>query len=163
MAKQKNSTVKVAQDIEARSLTVHFPKTGKTVTFRLPDPGSFLDKLALHGAEQKLRDAAAGKASDPAEAEASVLAVYNRLTSGEWATKREGGEREEPIDLLTDAVVNVFVNHGREVSREAIRAKLESMDRNARNGIRRQPDVAVELARLRATTTPSINLFDALA
>jgi hypothetical protein len=161
MAKQKDATVKVAQDVETRSLTVTFPKSGKVVTFKLPDPGSFLDKLALHGAEQKLRDAAAGKAANPAEAEASVMAVYDRLVSGEWATRRERTEVEEPIDVLAHAVVNVFMNHGKEISYTEIKDKLASMDKATRNGIRRQPDVAAELARLRPNNT-SINLFEVL-
>ena len=78
------------------TLTVRIDwENGETRTFRIPD--QLIAQFACHGAEQKLGDEIAGMKNEdgsPADTEDLVYIVdelMERLSGGEWSTKREGG------------------------------------------------------------------------
>lgn len=69
--------------------TVRFDfRNGETRHFRIPE--SLVLRLAGHGAEQKIGDAAAGE-KDVDDMILAIESVMDRLSKGEWNVAREGG------------------------------------------------------------------------
>ena len=143
MAKQSKAAVVATAD----SLTFSFAN-GPVLEARLAEiPESLHKRLALHGLEQKLRDAYAGL--DASEAYPAASAVYSALCAGEWGRRQaSSGPREEPIDLLVKAVDAVLRKAKKTVPPD-LRARIEELDRSARAKLRQAPEVAAEIARLK--------------
>ena len=109
-----------------------------------------------HGFEQKLRDSYAGSGGDPQVALGLFKKVKENLDAGQWRTARAKGDREDPIDLLAEAVhraSKALVEQGvlpEAPTAEQAKAGLEKMDKAQRDAIRRTPEVSVELAKVKA-------------
>lgn len=75
--------------------TFGFTRAGQTFTVESGKlPKDIVTQLVMHGATQKIGDAAAGKAD--ADAMTAMQAVYESLVNGDWGRSRGGGG-EEPI------------------------------------------------------------------
>lgn len=111
--------------------------------------------LALHGLKQKLSDPYAGAAGDPEKASGLFMKALDSLRAGEWAGKREGSTREEPIDLLIKAVVQVTSK-----AEDAVRKVVEAMDKATRRKLRSNPEVAKAIIDIKAATTKAPSLAE---
>jgi hypothetical protein len=77
---------------------------GKTIEYILPKVGQDkgdvgLVRFALHGAEQKLGDEAAGE-ENVEDAFLAIEALVGRLDGGEWSSRKEGGGMSGTSTLL---------------------------------------------------------------
>lgn len=150
MAK-KNAFLTVEVDEQTSTLRFTFPTLGKT--YDLSVSGLSLEiqtRLALHGAEQKLRDAvAAPDGAEPEDRIARFERVYNALLSGQWTVRRSTEPAEEPIETLARALASVMTAAGKPRNAEDLLPKLRAMSRSERARIRAIPEVAAEIARIK--------------
>lgn len=135
---------------------------GETVTLQVSDfPESIQAQFAVHGMVQKLSDATAGTESVD-EAIGAFMKVLDALRAGNWGTRVAGEPREEPIELLAQALA--VVKYGEALVGEKapdIAAKLRGFDKAKRDAYRRNPDVMVALARIKASkAAPSTVTLD---
>lgn len=153
MAK-KAKIATINEDLEKQTLVFNFTH-GKTHTVNVGDlDEAILRKLAMHGAKQKLHDAYANADGNSTDGEAMFLAVLDTLQSGQWSSRKPGEKGEEPTGLLAQAVVAAMAKAGQELNLDTVRAKLEAMDKSGRAAFRRNPEIAAELARIRASKSP---------
>ena len=75
-------------------------------------PVAMWAELAMHGAIQKIGDAAAGKDGDAAKE--AMDAVYSRLMAGEWTGRKAGGTADEHA---------AYRKHIRDILRPAVKAR----------------------------------------
>lgn len=106
---------------------------------------AIVERLAMHGLEQKLRDSYAG--AEPEEAYGLAAKVWDRLLAGHWATPRSAGGSKG--DILLRAMVELARRSGRPVDEARLRQKLESLSRSDRAKLRAMPQVAAIIAELR--------------
>lgn len=152
MAK-KNTSVAVTQTGDAHT----FAFTGmESVTVKTSDfTEAIRAHFESHGMIQKLRDSYAG-AKNVSEAFASFMKVLDSLKAGLWGTRVAGEPREEPIEVLAQALANV--KYGAELAAEKVAeilAKLKGFDKAKRDTYRRMPDIMVEIARIKAGKIPA--------
>jgi hypothetical protein len=122
---------------------------GASINVRLADLSPEVrNRLALHGLEQKLRDAYAG-VSDPEQAYGLARKVLDALRAGQWTVRGSSEPRPDSMEVLSQAVVAAAAAAGRTLEPEAVKAKLKTLDRSALSKLRSDPRVAAELARLR--------------
>ena len=138
----------VAVDIEEATLRFDFAH-GASLTVCLGEfsPG-VRHRLALHGLEQKVRDAYAGAAS-PSEAYGLASKTLDALRAGNWTVRGSSEPRPDSTEVLAQAVVAAAAAAGKALDLEAVKAKLRTLDRSALSKLRSDPRVAAELARLR--------------
>lgn len=118
----------------------------KKLTVNLDDvPENMQKQVMLHGLIQKLRDSYAGNVEDPID---TATAVWERITAGEWVLRSADAESSSAIQRLADAVVAAYkTTQGVDVDREKVLESLNGMNRAARNVVRKNPDVKLELAK----------------
>lgn len=76
--------------------TFGFTRAGHTFTCETAKfNADIIAQLVMHGATQKIGDAAAGKQG--ADALTAMQGVYESLSNGDWGRTRGGGAGEEPI------------------------------------------------------------------
>lgn len=151
-----------------RAITTSISKTTQSVIFqfshgaelifsltdleKLPDGGSdMILELALHGAKQKIQDAAAiacdtstGKSATVEAKYQACLKVVENLRAGVWSAKSTGGKsNQDDMDLL-QALVNLYG----EAKRDAVTAKFETFTAADKRKLKAQPKVALELAKI---------------
>lgn len=147
MAK-KNTSVSVTQSEGA--FTFAFAGM-ESVTVKVTDFSEAIRAhFESHGMIQKLRDSYAG-AKNVAEAFASFMKVLDALKANTWGTRVAGEPKEEPIEVLAQALA--VVKYGRDLAGEKVAeilAKLKGFDKAKRDTFRRMPDVMVEIARVKA-------------
>ena len=151
----------VTADVEGGVLTFAFAH-GATLTAPVHDvPLEIQHRLAMHGLEQKLRDAYAGAGSSM-EAEGLARKVWDSLRSGQWSVRGAGAgaPKEDHIEILAQAVVAAATAAGRSLDRDAVRARLGGMNRSQLAKLRSDPRVAAELARLRGKESALDSLFE---
>ena len=154
--KAKIATAKV--DTDMWSLTLLFAH-GISIDVALADLAPEIrSRLALHGLEQKLRDAYAG-VSDSEQAYGLARKVLDALRAGQWTVRGSAEPRPDSNDLLAQAVCAAAAAAGRSLDPEAVKAKIRSLDRSALARLRSDPRVAAELARLRGKAGALEDLF----
>lgn len=124
---------------------------GETFDLNVSELAENIQKAALiHGLTQKGRDSYAG-AKTVEEAKGLFSKVFDNLLKGEWTGRAEGGVREEPVELLAQALLNVQTAKGvKDLTLEGMLARVKATDPDKRRKIRAIPEVAVELAKLKA-------------
>lgn len=73
---------------------------------------AIIRQAALHGLNQKIGDAAASSGGDQDKAFEQMLAVFERLSSGEWGKPSEKGEGARPT-MVIEAVMRVLQKAGK--------------------------------------------------
>jgi hypothetical protein len=114
---------------------------GTTVTFKMGDtvlqvdvaslPDNIQKALMLHGAAQKVGDAAAGKSG--AEAIGAMQKVIDQLNAGQWTRSREGGGPR--VTLFVRTVARIY---GAELTDDFI-AKVDALPDATKAEIRATP------------------------
>jgi hypothetical protein len=151
IATEKAPKAKIATVTDAEGVLTFSFTNGKVHTFDVnAAPTELIARLAMHGAEQKLRDSYAGKGTDPEVARGFFLKVLDNLNAGVFTAARTGEPREEPTALLARAVVAALGKAGKNKTVEEVTAVLEGMDKAGRAAWRRNPEIAAELAAIRA-------------
>lgn len=129
---------------------------GEVVTLRVSDFSEAIQAhYAVHGLKQKHTDAYAG-AKTQDEAYASFIKSVDACKAGLWGTRVAGEPREEPIEVLAQALS--IVKYGATLASEKyaeILAKLKGFDKTKRDSYRRVPDVMVEVAKIKASKAPA--------
>lgn len=119
---------------------------GENLVLNLSDLSpEMVTQLALHGISQKVGDAYSGVKGNVEEAISLARAIIDRLKTGEFNAKREGGSASGRVTDLARALSEVA---GKEIS-ECV-AKLDEMEKAEKLALRKHPKVAAVLARLAA-------------
>ena len=106
-----------------------FKRAGHVFTVTTADlSADIIAQLVMHGATQKIGDAAAGKGGKDGEASPDALkamqAAYDALASGDWGRTR-GGDAEPEINRFIRAVVKSALG-------EVNKTKLAALDADDR-------------------------------
>ena len=108
--------------------------------------GDVTRSLAAYGLSSLLQDRTSS-IKDPEERIEAMKAVYEQLASGQWRTRREPGQSKARIHpSLAEAVRRFFLDQGQDIPVEAVVAKLQSLDSEARKGISMLPQVKAHRA-----------------
>lgn len=111
-------------------------------------------QLIGHGMVQKLGDAAAGAESTD-DALESVLEVATRISKGQFNKVREGGGSAKGAGELVAAMHEYLAKSNPELSKDAVRDMLSNLNAQEKAGLRKVPDVAAIIERMRAERKPS--------
>lgn len=123
---------------------------GKSIKFQLP--AQLINQFALHGAEQKLGDAAAGS-EDIDDAFEAVSELALRLGRGEWTAERKAGNGLSGASTLVKALCQVYPNKTPEQIREFLSKKTHAEKLALRNSEKVLPVVqALEAAKTKKAT-----------
>jgi hypothetical protein len=153
----KTSTVAKVSPIENGYKWAFSNGFEKTVTVA-DIPEELHSNFLLHGIKQKLSDAYANAQGNAETAAGLFQKVLDNILAGTWRTaKGEGEPRETPINLLAQAVANI---QGKPV--EGVLAILTAMDPAKRRKVRAIPEVAVELAKIKASATKPKETLESL-
>lgn len=128
---------------------------GETLTMRKADLSpTIIAQAVMHGLKQKLVDAAAisrnpetGRAASVADKFDAVKEVYDRLLSGEWNKRREGGAGGASGGLLFRALCRMY--DGKKTP-DDIRAFLEAKTDAEKAALRKNAKVAAIIEEIRA-------------
>lgn len=156
--------------VEGTTLTLKFAH-GETLTIRA---GQLLESIAeqalMHGLKQKLVDAAAisrnpdtGRSATIEDKFAAVKEVYDRLLSGEWNKRREGGSGGNG-GLLFAALVRLYAGRKTdEEIREFLAGKTDAEQAALRASSRVAPIIADIKAERDAKKADKVSGDDLLA
>lgn len=142
---------------------------GKTLAIHATDLSpTIVAQAIIHGLKQKLVDAAAisrnpetGRAASVQDKYDAVKEVYDRLLSGEWNKRREGGSGGSG-GLLFRALCRMY--DGKKTP-DDIRAFLEAKTDAEKAALRKNPKVAAIIEEIRAESAKDgdVNADDLLA
>jgi hypothetical protein len=123
---------------------------GETVEVRV-DPLADIGRQALgHGLAQKLGDAASG-ADSVEDALEAVIEVAKRTANGEWTKVREGsGGSAKGASELVQALVAVLNQ-----PKDTVRTMLSSLSAAEKMALRKVPEIAAEIEKIKAAKAPS--------
>ena len=143
---------------------------GETLTLRATDLSpTIVAQAIIHGLKQKLVDAAAisrnpetGRAASVADKYEAVKEVYDRLLSGGWNKRREGGAGGSVGGLLFRALCRMY--DGKKTA-DDIRAFLEGKTDAEKAALRKNSRVAAIIEEIRAESAKDgdVNTDDLLA
>lgn len=144
----------IADDQSAMTLAF---SNGQTLTLRAADLSQdIIARAVMHGLKQKLVDAAAisrdpetGRAATIETKFAAVKEVYDRLLSGDWNKRREGGAGASG-GLLFRALCRMY--EGKK-SADDIKAFLEAKTDAEKAALRKNAKVAAIIEEIRAEST----------
>jgi hypothetical protein len=113
-------------------------------------------QVRIDGLVQKLGDAAAGAESTD-DAFESILEVANRFNKGEWNKNREGGGTAKGSSELVVALTEFMQTQNPEgnVTKDTVRELLASLNNQEKASLRKVPEVAAIIERLKAERKPS--------
>lgn len=138
----KRKLLKEAILVEGQPPAVRFDfRNGKTRLFIVP--AILLAQFAAHGASQKIGDETAGE-DDVDDMVLAVDDLVERLNTGEWSAKREGGGFGG-VSILMKALIE---HSGK--SEEQVRAWLKEKTHAEKMALRAHPPVKVIVDRLEA-------------
>lgn len=102
-------------------------------------PTEIQNQLKVHGASQKIGDAAAGfsKALDYSGAFGAMQQVVDNLVAGQWSTRGQGGGLSDLIQALVEL---------RGVDVETVQAAVDAMDEDQLKAIVSHPRVRAKIA-----------------
>ena len=152
MAEQKSTRAKVLDkdyDVDAGKIVITFQASGNKLEGLLSSlKPEIVTRAALHGLNQKLGDAAAGKQGD--DAEEAVTSVWEQLVGGDWNAKAETGEARP--SFVAQAVYNLKLAAGKIADGETLEtytARYAGKDgAEQRKTAMKVPAVAAEVLRL---------------
>ncbi len=110
-------------------------------------------EATLHGVKQKLGDAYSG-AKSLGEAQGMFDKALEALKNG-WTSRVSGGEAEDPIEMLTQAVFAALQDYGKQPEFASILAKVQGADAAERRKYKQDPKVAYRLAEIKAKSQES--------
>ena len=133
---------KATKKIEGDVITITFEETNETLTVDINDiPADIQSRLAMHGLSQKLGDSYAG--ADAGEAFGRANGVASDLKEGNWSTRvAASGPRTTQLAEALAAATGKTI--------EECAAKLETMDEDAKKGLRSHSQIKAELAKIKA-------------
>lgn len=139
----RNKVLDKDYDVDAKSGTIKFLGSGNTLTFKLDDlKPEIVIQAALHGLNQKLGDAAAGKQGD--EAEEAVNSVMEQIVAGNWRATAERGEARP--SFVAEAVFELKTKMGKLAEGETLQtitARYAGKDGSeARKNAMKRPEIA---------------------
>lgn len=133
---------KATKTIDGDVITIRFEETNEELQVNINDiPAETISRLAMHGLSQKLGDSYAG--AEVAESFARCSAVAGDLREGNWSTRvaASGPRTTQLAEALAAATGKTL---------EEAAGKLETMDEDAKKGLRAHPQIKVELANIKA-------------
>ena len=133
---------KAEKTIDGDIITIKFLETNEELVVDINDiPAETISRLAMHGLSQKLGDSYAG--ADAAESFARADGVAGDLRDGNWSTRvaASGPRTTQLAEALAAATGKTL---------EEAAAKLETLDDDAKKGLRAHPQIKVELANIKA-------------
>lgn len=154
MTKQANTpAIDATIATDHSSLTLAFAH-GESLTIRATDLSpTIIAQATMHGLKQKLVDAAAisrntetGRAASAADKYDAVKEVYDRLLSGEWNKRREGGAGASG-GLLFRALCRMY--DGKKTP-DDIKAFLDAKTNAEKAALRKNSKVAAIIEEIRA-------------
>lgn len=163
---RKNSvvSVSVADNFDLLTITVEGQK--KPITLVVADLNSDVTTRAMiHGLSQKISDAAAlpknddGTPASPADKYNAMLAVVERLQSGEWNKRGDATGETAPSGLIRRAVIEWAVANGR--TEEKAVAFYEAKDRAGQLALRKVPEIATIIERIKSERGAKATVVDA--
>jgi hypothetical protein len=161
IAKCKTETVEV-ESLERGSIIFSWPSINKTETVRLNGwKPELIARLAFHGVEQKLRDCQAGREVTAEIGYGAFMKLMDAFNSGSFNVKGDGGPSETSVDLVVQAVGAAKAAAGKPFDADAFRASYIAKTKDERAAIAAIPQVAAEIARLKAarkSTETSVDL-----
>lgn len=119
-------------------------RNGRVISFVCP--GDLIGKAAGHGLEQKFGDETAGL-DDVEDMVLAVEELAERLTSGEWNTKREAGNGLSGTSVLVRALVEYL---GGKKTVEEVKAYLKPKSQAEKVALRNDPNVKPIVDRIEA-------------
>jgi len=141
--------LRIAHDFSAEKLTCQFA-TGEVLEVGLQEFELVLRRLALVGLDRRIRNACA--AIPPSNAMPAVQRLLARLREGYWGLR--GSRSPKPpakrLRELASAICRAASHQGLALDPAHVLAKLSAMPQERQRAIRRNPAVALELAKLRA-------------
>lgn len=133
---------KATKTIDGDVITIRFEETNEELQVNINDiPAETISRLAMHGLSQKLGDSYAG--AEVSESFGRCSAVAGDLKEGNWSTRvaASGPRTTQLAEALAAATGK---------SLEEAAAKLETLDEDAKKGLRAHPQIKVELANIKA-------------
>jgi hypothetical protein len=110
-------------------------------------------EATLHGVKQKLGDAYSG-AKSLTEAQGMFDKALDALKAG-WTSRVSGGEADDPVEMLTQAVFAALQDYGKAPEFSTILAKVQAADAAERRKYKQDPKVAYRLAEIKAKSQES--------
>jgi hypothetical protein len=160
---RKNAVVTVAIDNTVIAITVLGGGEDKTDAIITLDTASLSEEITeramYHGLVQKISDAAAGKDVSPSDKYHAMLAVTERLASGEW--KQSRGEGAGPVAGVIFRAFSQWVADMAKAkkapvpSAETIREVYDGKTRAEQLALRNVPAIAAIIETLKAAKTPA--------
>lgn len=118
---------------------------GTTLTLKKSDVSAETwDRLALHGAGQKVGDSFAGAAGDFAVGIASAQGVIDQLRAGQWTAARGEGEGKPRMGELIEALARV-----KGMTTEEVTNKLAAKSEEEIKNLRKAPAVALAISEIK--------------
>lgn len=117
-------------------------------------------KAVGHGLVQKLGDAAAGAESTDDAFEA-ILEVATRFQKGDWTKAREGGGSAKGASELVTALTEYMQSQAADeeakakITKDTVRDLLGNVSPAEKNALRKVPEVAAIIERLKAERAPT--------
>ena len=136
-------------DFKQETLACQFA-TGEVLAISLSQFEPVLRKLALVGLDRRIRNACA--AIPPSSALPAVQRLLDRLREGYWGL-RDSAKPKPPAKRLRElaaAICRAASHQGLTLDQAHVQQKLAAMPKERQRAIRRNPAVALELAKLRA-------------
>ena len=133
---------KAEKTIDGDVITIKFLETNEELAVNINDiPAEVISRLAMHGLSQKLGDSYAG--AETGEAFGRATGVASDLKDGNWSTRvaASGPRTTQLAEALAAATGKTL---------EEAAAKLETLDDDAKKGLRAHPQIKVELANIKA-------------
>lgn len=149
---RKNAVVSVTAEYPQITFTVDGQKPIVLNAKQLSD--EIILRASAHGLIQKVSDASAlGKDATPADKHAAMLAVVERLQSGEWS-KRSG----EGSGAVGGIIFRALRNIKPEIDEAKLRTWYDAKTRSEQLALRTNPDIAAEIERIKAERGANANV-----
>ena len=149
-------------DIQAQTLTIKTEGKGDMVVYAFELDAAIKTHCILHGAKQKIVDAAAlPNGATTTEKYEAMKEVFDRITAvgGTWSKQGEGSG--QPSGLLFKALCRLYPAK----TPDALRAWLDKQDKSQQAALRKNPKIApiIEQIRAEGVNTTGIDSDDLLA
>jgi len=137
--------LRIVPNFEQEKLTCKFA-TGEVLLLNLQDFEPLIRKLALLGLDRRIRNACANH--PPSNALSAVQRMLDRLRAGFWSLR--GSTKHKRLGELAAAICRAASHEGLALDEGHVLQKLATMPKKRQRALRRNPTVALELAKLRA-------------
>jgi len=118
-------------------------------------------RLAVHGLRQKLSDMYGAKDITPEIAFALQSVAHEGLLAGTWSSRRAAGAPQMSALLrLATAIANVRQEQGKDEDTKFWLERVEKADKAKRRQYASIPEVAAEIAKLKAGDASALDILD---